>query len=68
MYFDGTAFEEIYYVKPVDRVFGTTLAGRLNQLRFCRAFAEPNCNLVRHGRRTTSELGLSVKEKLFTQK
>ena len=27
---------------------------------FCRAFAEPNGNLVRHGRSTTSELGLSV--------
>ena len=26
---------------------------------FCLAFAEPNCNLVRQGRSTTSELGLT---------
>ena len=31
-----------------------------SKLCFCRAFAEPNCNLVRHGKSTTSELGLSA--------
>ena len=30
-----------------------------SKLCFCRAFAEPNCNLARHSRNTTSELGLS---------
>ena len=31
-----------------------------SKLCFCRAFTESNCNLVRHGRSTTSKLGLSV--------
>ena len=31
-----------------------------SKLCFCLAFAEPNCNLVRHDKSTMSELGLTV--------
>ena len=35
---------------------------------FCRAFAEPNRNLTRHGRSTTSELGLILNRTKTCQK
>ena len=31
-----------------------------SESRFRRAISKPNCSKVRHGRRTTSELGLTI--------
>ena len=45
----------------VNPVFGYN-SGTTSQskLCFCCAFSEPNCNLVQHGRNTTSELGVRL--------
>ena len=34
-----------------------------SNLCFCCAYAEPNCNLARRGRSTTSAMGLNMSEK-----
>ena len=63
MYFDGAAFSREVR-GDLSRAFSTSCiwcdSGTMSEskLRFYRAYAETNCNLVRHGRSTTSELGL----------